>query len=129
MLQMIIKRLIEKTCKPARGVPRSVEDILYPSKVYPIYLCVQQTFGFCIKNKLMKRDDILAFKYMIDKCIKNQNVYRNIKWQNDVHFCYKKLKSHDISAKQMQKLLDFVNQFVVDIPEPTATVKHLRVIK
>lgn len=127
MLQKILKALIRKHCKPEKT--RYVEDILYPTTTYPLYICVQQTFNYCIKNRLMKRDDILTFKYMIDRCIKDQSVYQNMKWQNDIHFCYKKLKSHDISKKQMQKLLDFVNQFVIAIPEPITTVKHLRVIK
>lgn len=126
MLQMILKALIRKTCTPSK--PRYVEDILYPTTTYPLYLCVHQTFNYCIKNKLMKRDDILYMKEMLNSYV-DKNYYKNMKFQNDVHEIYKKLKSHDINPKQMQKLLDFVNQFVIEIPDPIAKVKHLRVIK
>lgn len=126
MLQMILKALIGKHCKPKK--PRYAEDILYPKQVYPLYLCVHQTFNYCIKNKLMKRDDILYMKEMLNGYV-DKSCYKNIKFQNDVHEIYKKLKSHDINPKQMQKLLDFVNQFVIVIPEPTTIVKHLRVVK
>lgn len=127
MLQMLLKKLIRKTCKPQKRI--TAEDVLYPTQVYPLYLCVQQTFNYCIKNRLMKREDILYMKEMLNGFIKNQNYYKNIKFQNDVHEIYKKLKSHDIKPKQMQKLLDFVNQFIIAIPEPIGTVKHLKVIK
>ncbi|WP_186430867.1 hypothetical protein [Clostridium sp. BSD9I1] len=126
MLQMILKTLIRKHCKPEKT--RYAEDILYPTTTYPLYLCVQQAFNYCIKNKLMKRDDILYMKEMLNSYV-DKNYYKSIKFQNDVHEIYKKLKSHDINPKQMQKLLDFVNQFVIVIPEPIETVKHLRVIK
>lgn len=127
MLLKILRTLMVKFCKPTYS--RNVEDILYPKRVYPIYLQVQSKFNYCIKNRLLKRDDILAFKYLLNSYIKNQNYYKNIKFQNDVHEIYKKLKSHDISAKQMQKLLGFIEQFVIDIPQSTQTVQHLKIIK
>ncbi|MCT8976278.1 hypothetical protein N4T77_06680 [Clostridium sp. CX1] len=127
MLRMLLKKLIRKTCKPQKRT--TAEDVLYPTQVYPLYLCVQQTFNYCIKNRLMKREDILYMKEMLNGFIKNKNYYKDIKFKNDVHEIYKKLKSHNISEKQMKKLLDFVNQFAVDIPEPIQTVQHLKVIK
>lgn len=126
MIQMILKKLIVKFLKPTKK--RTAEDILYPKQVYPLYLCVHQTFNYCIKNRLMKRDNILYMKEMLNSYV-NKNCYKNITFKNDIHEIYKKLKSHDIKPKQMQKLLDFVNQFAIVIPESIQTVQHLRVVK
>ncbi|MFL0198155.1 hypothetical protein ACJDU8_21685 [Clostridium sp. WILCCON 0269] len=117
MLRMIINLLIEKYLKPKKKL--SIEEISYEQKTYPIYLCVRQAFNYCIKNRLMRRTDILEFKSMLNSYIRNSYIYQHKKYSNDVHEIYSKLKNYYIKPKEMHKLLKFVNSFIK--AENTAT--------
>lgn len=109
MLRMLIMNFLKKKAKPAK---RSyVETILYPKEVYPLYLLVQKNFNYCMKNKLLKREDILEFKEILDSYI-NTKRYKREKFKNDAHEIYRKLKSTDITKSQMLKLDDYLNQFI-----------------
>lgn len=131
MVQKIIRLLLTKVI-PAPTGSRYVEDILYNQRVYPIYSEVQQRLTYCLKNKLINRDELMTFKYMLNKYIRNSYAYKDKKWKNDAHEIFTKLKSHYIKTKEMKRLLKYVNQFYIDIPEPIQkfkTVSYLKVIK
>jgi hypothetical protein len=111
---------------------RYAEDLLYPTTVYPIYLQVQSNFKFCMQNRLLKRQDILEFKELLNRSV-NLKDYRFETFDNDCHECYRKLKSTSISVKNMKCLNCYLKQFMVDIPrtepEQLQVYGNLRVIK
>lgn len=115
MVQKIIRLLLTKVI-PAPTGSRYVEDILYNQRVYPIYSEAQQKLTYCLKNKLINRDELMTFKYMLNKCIRNSYAYKDKKWKNDAHEIFTKLKSHYIRPKEMQRLLKYVNQFYAEVP-------------
>lgn len=109
MLQMILKIAIRKYLKPRKKV--YVEQLLYSKEVYPIYIKVQKEFNYLVKNKLIKRPQLLEFKRLINSYI-NTKYYSDYKFKNDIHEIYKKLKDTTFSKKQMLSLKAYVDQFM-----------------
>lgn len=116
ILKILLGRFIKSNFKPQKQI--SAEEILYPKEVYPIYLNVQSTFKHCLQNKQINRPELLQFKKLINESIpKDQSkLYKDIKYKNDAHEIYSKLKCKLITKSQMKKLSNYINQFNVDIP-------------
>lgn len=94
------------------------EDILYDTQqVYILYSVTQNNFKYCMHNKLLKRQNILEFKFMLNKFV-NQNEFVHEKFENDAHEIYRKLKSKSISKKNMLSLNEFLLPFITrEIPQ------------
>jgi len=108
MLQMITKLLLNKTFKTNKTTDAA--DIIWKNKVYPIYVMVRNKFIFCMQHKLLKRQDILNFKLLLNKSI-NKKKYLRTNFKNDCHEIYSKLKDTKVSKKQMLALNKFLDQF------------------
>ena len=108
MLQMITKLLLNKTFKTNKTTDAA--NIIWKNQVYPIYIMVRNKFIFCMQHKLLKRQDILDFKLLLNKSI-NKKKYARIKFKNDCHEIYSKLKDNKISKQQMLTLNKFLDQF------------------
>ena len=113
---------------PTKNKTRVAEEILYPKTVYPIYLQVQNNFKFCMQNRLLTRNEVLEFKFMINSSVKQKD-YKYEKWTNDTHEIYTKLKSTNISRKQMLVLNNYLSKRLIEIPEPIQVYGNLRLIK
>jgi hypothetical protein len=120
LLQMLRKKIIDwmkKILKPKRK-PIAAEDFIYNvDRVSILYSIVQNNFHYCMKNGILKRKDILEFKFMVNKFV-YQNEFRHEKFQNDAHEIYRKLKSHSISKKNMLRLNEFLQLFIVAAVQP-----------
>lgn len=108
MLKMLLKYSMKKYLKN-RSTP--VENILYPTEVYPIYLKVRDNFKYCMQHKLLKRQDLLEFKYKLNKFIDFKK-YKYEKFKNDAHEIYTKLKDIDITKSQMSELNMYLKLFI-----------------
>ncbi|MDP4143100.1 MAG: hypothetical protein Q8936_01275 [Bacillota bacterium] len=124
MLQKIIRFFINSK-KTRQSL--YAEDIIYRREVYPFYVSTSNAFRYCMQNRLLKRKDILELKDMLNGCI-NQKDYRFEKYKNDAHEIYSKLKSTSITKNEMLMLNDYLQQFVVEIPQ-LKMVGHLWVAK
>ena len=100
------------------------EDIIYNTQqVYIIYSVVQNNFKYCMHNKLLKRQNILEFKFMLNKFVNQNEFVHEKKFENDAHEIYRKLKSKSISKKNMLSLNEFLQPFItVEIPQQTDAV-------
>jgi hypothetical protein len=135
--QLIVKKTLNAVykynCTHKQLGSRNAEDLIYPTAVYPIYVEVQANFKYCMQHKLLKRQDILEFKELLNRCV-NLKEFKNEKFSNDCHEIYRKLKNTSISAKNMKCLNKYLKQFRdIEIPqytEPT-TVQYgtLTVVK
>lgn len=110
MLRGLIKKHFKR--KESTKKPIYAEDVIYNANgTYILYSIVQNNFHYCMQNRLLKRGDILEFKHMLNGFV-NQSDYRYEKFQNDAHEIYRKLKSKSISAQNMLKLNEFLQQFL-----------------
>lgn len=127
MLNWLIKDVIKETNSKKRLY---AEDIVWQQKVYPFYIVVQNNFRYCIHHRLLNRQEILNFKYYLNKYIK-QKKYANIHFANDVHEIFTKLKDTSISQKQMIKLNSYLEPTIelAYQTKPIAYIKHLAIIK
>lgn len=127
MLRMIIKwfnkkcnEWFKKLITPKKK-PITAEDFIYKvDGVQILYSIVQNNFNYCMHNGLLKRKDILEFKFMINKFVCHNEFKHETSWENDAHEIYRKLKSHSISKSHMLRLNEFLQPFItVEVPQPT----------
>lgn len=127
LLQMLIKEALKKHLKSKNLY---AEDLIWQKEVYPLYIIVQNNFRYCMQNRLLNRQEILNFKYYLNKCVQ-KNKYARVKFKNDAHEIYTKLKDTSISKKQMLKLNAYL-QPTIDLAYQANSckqIKHLAVIK
>ena len=131
MFNFLLKNFIGK--QKAIHEPIYAEDIVWQNKVYPYFVITQNNFRYCMHNGLLSRQEILNFKYHLNKCVKNQKKYARTKFNNDAHEIYVKLKDTSISKKQMIKLNEFFQPTLKLADEMNnlefKKIKHLAVIK
>lgn len=120
LLQMIIKDLLQKHLKKKNLY---AEDIIWQREVYPVYIVVQNNFRYCMQHGLLNRQEILNFKYYLNKCV-SKNKYARVKFKNDAHEIYVKLKDTSISKKQMLKLNSYL-QPTIDLVYQANECKHI----
>lgn len=132
MLQGLLKRRFKR--QESTRKPIYAEDIVYNENgTYILYSIVQNNFNYCMKNRLLKRKDILEFKVMVNKFV-NQSEFKNEKFKNDCHEIYSKIKSKSISSANMLLLNEFLQPFIVvevlqPIEEPLKRYGNLMVVK
>lgn len=126
MLNLLIKTFIRKANKKKKLY---AEDLIWQKEVYPLYIIVQNNFKYCMQNRLLTRQEILNFKYYLNKYSKNK--YTGIKFKNDAHEIYTKLKDTSISKKQMLKLNSYLEPSIKLAYHGKAIehIKHLSIIK
>lgn len=126
ILNLLIKIFIRKANKKKKLY---AEDLVWQKDVYPIYIVVQNNFRYCMQNRLLTRQEILNFKYYLNKYSKSK--YTGIKFKNDAHEIYTKLKDTSISKKQMLKLNSYLEPTIELAYQANsiAQIKHLSVIK
>lgn len=107
MLKILINNFMKKHIK---GTNLAAENIVYMDQVYPLYLKTQSSFKYCMQHKLLKREDILEFKYMLNNFIDTKK-YKHEKFKNDAHEIYRKLKDIDITKSHMSKLYRHLESF------------------
>lgn len=133
MLPSILKKYFKRK-QAEQKKPIYAEDIVYNTdKVYILYSIVQNNFNYCMKNRLLKRKDILEFKIMLNKFV-YQNDYKHEKFKNDAHEIYTKLKSKTISKSHMFELNEFLQPFIAlevqqPIEQPIQKYGNLVVVK
>lgn len=127
MLQMLIKDLLKKHMKSKNLY---AEDIIWQKEVYPLYIITQNNFRYCMQNGLLTRQEILNFKYYLNKCVPKSK-YVGIKFKNDAHEIYTKLKDTNISKKQMLKLNGYLKPTIKLAYQADACehIKHLVIVK
>lgn len=127
MINSIIKAILNKNIKKKNLY---AEDVIWQKEVYPLYIITQNNFRYCMQQGLLNRQEILNFKYHINKCV-NQKKYSRCKFENDAHEIYTKLKDTTITKQQMIKLNSYL-QPTVDLAcqaNSCKHIKHLAVIK
>lgn len=118
-LPRLLKRYFKKQEAKKKKKPIIyAEDIIYnTNKTYILYSIVQNNFNYCMKNKLLKRKDVLKFKSMVNE-FADQSEFKSEKFQNDAHEIYRKLKSKSISNANMLKLNKFLQPYIVaEVPQ------------
>lgn len=94
------------------------DDIKYkpsesPNTQLDIYKQVSRAFNYSIRQKLLKRNDIIRFKQEINKLLNvNINHYQGFKFQNDAHEIYVKLKNRHLDETDYECLLNFLNELI-----------------
>lgn len=127
MLEMLIKNGIAGHLEKNKLY---AEDIIWQREVYPIYIIVKNNFRYCMQNKLLTRQQILNFKYQLNKYVKKKK-YTGVKFKNDCHEVYSKLKDTSISKKQMFKLNAYLLPVIelADHAEACRDIAHLETCK
>ena len=94
------------------------DDIKYkpsesPNTQLNIYKQVSKAFNYSIRQKLLKRNDIIRFKQEINKFL-NTNIshYQGFKFQNDAHEIYVKLKNRHLNESDYEYLLNILNELI-----------------
>lgn len=84
-----------------------------PNIQLDIYKQVSKAFNYSIRQKLLKRNDIIRFKQEIDNLLRNNiNHYQGFKFQNDAHEIYVKLKNQYLTKDDYECLLKFLNDLI-----------------
>lgn len=109
MLQMIIQYLLYK--KVPKPNYQKINLVRYELDVLPFYIITKNNFSYCMKNKLLKRGDILYIKGMIDNCIEVK-YYKSTKFKNDAHEIYAKLSNKYITQEQMLEINSYIENFI-----------------
>lgn len=136
ILLSFISFIISVIIKPHRHEKITVEQILYKENTYPLYLETVNYFKMALQNKMITRTEILEFKCMLNKALKGHlKQYQKYSFCNDAHEIYTKLKSHHISAADMEALRDYIMPYAVAVSinnlpkQPYKEYKHLEVVK
>lgn len=128
MLKGLLKCYLKKQEK--KREPIYAEDLIWQREVYPFYCVTQNNFKYCMHNGLLSRQEILNFKYQLNDCVKCKRKYQGIKFKNDAHEIYSKLKDTSISKKQMLELNKELQPYIsADRNTEYKIVKHLAIVK
>lgn len=109
MLQMLNKILINRYANPVKQY--TTDEIIWETQVKYYYYIVRNKFIYCMQHKLLHRQAILTFKAYLNRYI-YLNKYKNIKFKNDAHEIYTKLKDTHIRKEKMLKLNKFLDKFI-----------------
>lgn len=91
------------TKKVTQFKPKVIENNDYDNLV--------NTLKFCMKNKILNREQILNFKSEVNNHLgKNKNHY-TFKFDNDLHEIYCKIKHKSLKSKDYQELLQVLTQY------------------
>ena len=75
----------------------------------PLYLKARNLFNTEMKGGLLKRQDILDLVNLLEKILgKHIKAYKDFYFKNDCHKIYVYLKSKEISASDMQQVINLL---------------------
>lgn len=81
-----------------------------PNLELDIYKQISKTFSNGLKNKLLKREDILNFKDQLNISLKeNLKHYDGFSFKNDANEIYVKMKNKHLSQEDYEGLLTYLN--------------------
>lgn len=81
-----------------------------PNLQLDIYKQVSKTFSNGMKEKLLKRSDIIQFKKELNKLLDtNINHYEGFNFENDAHEVYVKLKNQYLRPEDYEYLLTYID--------------------
>ena len=69
---------------------------------------------FCMKNKILNREQILNFKAEVNNHLGENKNHYTFKFDNDLHEIYSKIKHKSLKSKDYQELLEVLNNYKVN---------------
>lgn len=89
-----------------------LEDILRKGELQPYYKQAKDSFNEAIKSSNLTREQILFLKKVINESLGDFiNDYKDIKFKNDAHEIYSKLKCSHIKIPDFKKFIQLIKTF------------------
>lgn len=104
-------RLIKLTKEQKKLESERRKEKVGVSSANPYYLQCKNLFNRQIKSGVMKREQILKLKDLIDLCLGDKVIkYNSYTFKNDAHEIYVKLQSDNLNQLDYEKIIRFLLQ-------------------
>lgn len=118
-----LKELKEKKEQQRIKQQLELEDILRKGELQIYYNQAQMLFHDAIQNRNLDREQILYLKKVINESLGDYiNDFKFIKFKNDAHEIYSKLKSSHISIDSFKKIIQLIKAFEAQNSENYITI-------
>ena len=92
--------------QPVHFKPKVIENKNYEELVTAL--------KFCMKNKILNREQILNFKSEVNNHLGENKNHYTFEFDNDLHEIYCKIKHKSLKSKDYQELLQVLNNYKVN---------------
>lgn len=106
-------KIIAKT----KNINSGCKSAKYPTKIVnnESYNELIETLKFCMKNKLLNREQILDFKTVVTNHLGNhKDNYKGMKFNNDLHYIYTALKNDYLKTNDYKELLIVLENYKIN---------------
>lgn len=93
------------------------KSVKHPTKIInnESYNELIETLKFCMKNKLLNREQILDFKTVVVNHLGNhKDSYKGMKFNNDLHYIYTVLKNDYLKTNDYEELLIVLENYKIN---------------